>query len=174
MFLIMRTRQTFMLFHLVLSAILFAAYLAYAGSASTAVQSSLVGFWVIGDGNWVVEITACPSGFCGQLVGLKKSPKPNALRMDAHNPDPAKRDTPLCGLLLMGSFKPSKDEWGKWEDGWVYDPQNGETYSGRMWLDGPDRLKVRGYVLIPLFGRSETFTRETGPINRCSATPVGP
>jgi len=134
-------------------------------------QSQLVGFWVTPDGSWVVEITPCISGFCGQLVGLNKSASPTALRLDAHNPDPAKHDRPLCGLLLMGSFKPTKGDAGKWEDGWVYDPQSGETYSGRMWLDGPFRLKVRRYLIIPLFGRNETFTRETGSINRCSAAP---
>jgi len=142
------------------------------GPAQCGCPFPLVGFWVTPDGNWIEEITPCGSGFCGQLVGLNKSAKPTALRLDAHSPDPAKHDRPLCGLLLMGSFKPSKGHAGRWEDGWVYDPQDGETYPGRMWLDGPDRLKVRGYVLIPLFGRSETFRREKGPINRCSAAPT--
>jgi uncharacterized protein (DUF2147 family) len=153
--------------------LLFVLSVACIGQAGASRQTSLAGFWVTPDGNWVVEITPCVSGFCGQLVGLSRNHQPNALRMDSHNPDPAKRDRPLCGLLLMGSFQPSPGDAGKWKDGWVYDPQNGETYSGRMWLDGPDKLKVRGYILIPLFGRSETFRRETGPINRCSARPNG-
>ncbi len=153
--------------------LLFLLSLACASQTGASQQSSLVGFWVTPGGNWVVEITTCGSGFCGQLVGLSRNHQPNALRMDSHNPNPSKRNRPLCGLLLMGSFRPSADDAGKWDDGWVYDPQNGETYSGRMWLDGPDLLKVRGYILIPLFGRSETFRRETGPINRCSAAPDG-
>ncbi len=68
----------------------------------------------------------------------------------------------------MGGFTPSHYDANKWEGGWVYDPQSGETYAGQMWLDGPNTLRVRGYVFIPLFGRDETFMRETGPINRCS------
>lgn len=170
MLLIGRALITFALFYLVASAVSHATSTSPIGVGGS---SSLVGFWVTPDGDWVVEIQPCPSGFCGQLVGLKASHRPNALRMDLHNPSPARRNRPLCGLLLMGSFKPSKDDSGKWGDGWVYDPESGETYSGRMWLDGPNRLKLRGYVLLSLFGRSETLTRETGPINRCPNVPVG-
>ncbi len=135
------------------------------GVLGVADQSALTGFWVTDDGNWVVQIKPCSGGFCGQLVGLKVARK--TPRIDFHNPDPAKRDRPLCGLILMGGFTPSIDIAQDWVGGWVYNPQNGKTYSGKMWLDGPDTLKVRGYVLIPLFGRVETLTRETGRINRC-------
>jgi len=168
-----RTLFSVIVFAAVASAIPHASRAVPASPSTVIGQSPLVGFWVTGDGDWVVEIAPCISGFCGQLVGLSRSHRPNALRMDAHNPDPAKRDTPLCGLMLLGSFKPSKGAVGKWEDGWIYNPQSGRTYSSQMRLVGSDTLKVRGYVLIPLFGRNETLTRETGPINRCVATPDG-
>jgi len=166
---IMRTLLAFMLCQAV-AAIMPPAVRAAASSPGTAEQSPLNGFWVVGDGNWIVQISPCLGGFCGQLVGLSKSSRPDALRIDVHNVDPGQRNRPLCGLILMGGFTPSADDPDTWEGGWVYNPQNGETYAGRMWLDGPDTLKVRGYILISWFGRDETFTRETGPINRCSPT----
>jgi uncharacterized protein (DUF2147 family) len=141
--------------------------------ADAANGSLLNGFWVTPDGDWVVEITPCVGGFCGHLVGLRKSARPNALRVDIHNQDPALRGRPLCGLTLMGGFTQTVYDAQRWSGGWVYDPENGKTYSGEMWLAGPDTLKLRGYVFLPLFGRSETLTRETGPINRCSAIPGG-
>jgi uncharacterized protein (DUF2147 family) len=147
--------------------------LAASASAPTGVTAppAPAGFWVSDDGDWVIEITFCATGICGRLVGLKQSAKPNALRMDIHNPDPAMRGTPLCGLVLMASLKPVPGEAGKWDDGSIYDPYKGKTYSARIGLDGPDRLRVRGYVLLSLFGRSETLTRETGPVNRCADKP---
>ena len=129
---------------------------------------SLAGFWVPEHGGWVVEITPCSGEYCGRLVGLAKSPRPMAERVDAQNPDPDKRSTPLCGLEVLKAFKPAKAEPGKWEDGWIYDPDKGNVYSAEARLDGPDTLKLRGYIVLPLLGRSLTLTRETGPVNRCA------
>lgn len=70
--------------------------------------------------------------------------------------------------MLLGSFKPSKYEEGKWEGGWVYDPETGSTYTGDAEMIDADTIKLRGYVIIPLFGRTVTLTREVGTINRCS------
>jgi uncharacterized protein (DUF2147 family) len=145
---------------------------ASASPLDTPGQSTPVGFWVTEDGNWVVQISPCNGEFCGQLVVLSKSHRPDAVRLDARNPDPAKRHRPLCGLRLLGGFTPSDDSPGKWQGGWVYDPENGETYSSHMWLAGPDTLKIRGFVLTPWLGRNETLKRETNPIKHCSVSPA--
>jgi uncharacterized protein (DUF2147 family) len=34
----------------------------------------------------------------------------------------------------------------KWEDGWIYDPNNGNTYSCEMTLIDHKTLKIRGYT----------------------------
>lgn len=47
---------------------------------------------------------------------------------------------------------------GKYSDGQIYDPDSGKTYDCMMWLEGL-KLKVRGYVGVSLFGRTETFER---------------
>ena len=76
---------------------------------------------------------------------------------------------------MMGSFKPDSSNPGKWVGGWAYDPDGGSTYSGQMELADPNTLKLRGYVGIPLFGRTETWTRESAapPHNRCTVPPAG-
>lgn len=129
---------------------------------------SAVGFWVTQEHGAVVQIEPCDSGLCGKLVGLSTDHADGDVPLDVKNPDAAKRNRPRCGLMLMGSMKPAKDNAGKWEDGWVYDPESGNTYSGSMRLDGADTLKLRGYIGISLFGRTETWTRESGASkNRC-------
>ncbi|HLG88679.1 MAG TPA: DUF2147 domain-containing protein [Alphaproteobacteria bacterium] len=131
---------------------------------------SAVGDWVTADHEAVVEIAPCSSGLCGTLVGLRHDHPPGEIPRDKKNPDAGKRGTPLCGLLMLGSFKPDSSNPNRWVDGWAYDPDSGNTYSGQFQLDGPNTLKLRGYVGIPLFGRTETWTREgPEPHNRCAA-----
>jgi uncharacterized protein (DUF2147 family) len=148
-----------------------AAALLSAGGAAAAAPPAATGFWVTQDHQSVVEISACYSGLCGRLVGLRRDHPAGLVPTDMHNPDASKAGEPLCGLILMGAFKPAEGESGKWDDGWVYDPDSGRTYSGEMAIDTPDTLKLRGFVGISLFGRSEVWTREAGTPNRCSPPP---
>ncbi|MDR3683512.1 MAG: DUF2147 domain-containing protein [Geothrix sp.] len=161
----LKPRRALLAFLLCQAIFLFAAGRAPARPA----QADITGFWVLGRAHWVVQISPCGDGYCGRLVGLSKSAKPDAARVDDRNPDPARRARPLCGLPLLGGFTPAPSDPGTWRGGWIYDPDNGATYASRMWLAGPDTLKVRGYILVPWLGRNETLTRETGPANRCGA-----
>jgi uncharacterized protein (DUF2147 family) len=148
--------------------ILAASAICAIGGVAAAQQPSAIGFWVTADHGAVVQIEPCASGLCGHLIGLRTDHQPGTSDLDTENPDPAKRTNPRCGLLLMGGLKPVEGKPGKWADGWVYDPESGSTYTGKMQLDGADTLKLRGYIGISLFGRTETWTRESGETkNRC-------
>jgi uncharacterized protein (DUF2147 family) len=46
-----------------------------------------------------------------------------------------------------------------YEGGKVLDPKNGKSYQCKISLDGKDKLIVRGYIGISLFGRSQTWVR---------------
>jgi len=49
---------------------------------------------------------------------------------------------------------------GRWEGGRILDPDSGNIYKANMMLmDGGQKLKVRGYIGISLFGRSQTWLR---------------
>jgi len=135
---------------------------------ASADEPTAVGFWVTKDHGAVVQVEACDSGLCGHLVGLRTDRDPNEIALDTENADPTKRKNPRCGLMLMGALKPVAGRPGKWDDGWVYDPESGSTYTGKMQLDGPNTLRLRGFIGISLFGRTEVWTRETGETkNRC-------
>ena len=54
---------------------------------------------------------------------------------------------------------------GTWVNGRIYDPASGSTYTCQLALDGDDRARLRGYVGIPLLGRTTTWTR-VGAENR--------
>jgi uncharacterized protein (DUF2147 family) len=144
------------------------------GGGAYADEPSAAGFWVTPDHGAVINIAPCgDAGLCGRLVGLRDDHGPGDVPRDTHNPEKERRNTPMCGLVMMGGLKPAKGSPPKWDSGWVYDPESGSTYKAEMRLEGPDRLKLRGYLGISLFGRTQDWTRETGEAkNRCTP-PVG-
>lgn len=46
-----------------------------------------------------------------------------------------------------------------WENGEILDPKKGKVYSCKLELDGKDKLKVRGFVGVSMFGRTQTWYR---------------
>jgi len=50
---------------------------------------------------------------------------------------------------------------GVWEGGTILDPNNGKTYRSQLRVvDGGKKIEVRGYIGIPLLGRSQSWVRE--------------
>ena len=122
------------------------------------------GVWLTANREAAIEVQPCGANACGRLVWyLEKRKGPDA-GLDTKNPSPEQRSRQLCGITMLGGFKPSATGW---ENGWVYDPESGNTYSGTMEPDGPDRLRLRGYVGIPLFGRTEVWSRAPTDQQRC-------
>lgn len=76
-------------------------------------------------------------------------------RKDVNNPDKTLSQRNLLGVDLLTNFV--YDD-GVYKDGKVYDPENGKTYSCKITLDG-NNLKVRGFIGVSLFGRTEIFER---------------
>ena len=78
-------------------------------------------------------------------------------KTDIYNPDPKKRTHPIIGLVFISGFTKKSDT--RWENGTVYDPKSGKTYSCFMELQGPNKIKVRGFLVIPVMGRNYFWTR---------------
>ena len=114
------------------------------------------GTWLSGDGDGWIEITRTGDGLSGIVKG---SPNADDERPDTDekNPDPALRGRPLTGLELFHNFAYDGD--GRWSGGTIYDPNSGKTYRCIItWVDDAT-LKVRGYIGVPMLGRTETWTR---------------
>lgn len=115
------------------------------------------GFWLVEDETAVIHIEECDAGICGLIHWL--DPEGDGEVYDVENPDEELRDRPLCGLEILRDFERDPDDPGRWEDGEIYAPDDGRTYSARVEVQGPDELEVRGYRGIALIGRSQTWTR---------------
>ncbi|MHB8354758.1 MAG: DUF2147 domain-containing protein [Burkholderiales bacterium] len=70
--------------------------------------------------------------------------------------DGARLNQPVTGMTILWNMKRIGDEY---TDGWIIDPQNGNTYRCTMHVSG-NKLDVRGYLGISLFGRTQTWVRE--------------
>lgn len=120
----------------------------------------MLGNWADPDGS-IIHIYQCGEDICATLIAISaKEPT----RVDAENPDPALRRRSLCGLKVGTGFHPAGPDHAK--GGRLYDPKSGKTYTGTMTREG-NQLKLRGYVGIPLFGRTETWTRAKETVAAC-------
>jgi uncharacterized protein (DUF2147 family) len=127
---------------------------------------AILGVWHTTDDKSQVQVFKENGHYFGKILSLKEpnwpadddqgmSGKP---KNDRKNPDPKLRSRPIAGITIMMNFDYSGNN--TWESGRVYDPESGSTYRGKMSLTATNRLELRGYVGIPLFGRTEVWTRQ--------------
>ncbi|MFU8861696.1 MAG: DUF2147 domain-containing protein [Cyclonatronaceae bacterium] len=117
----------------------------------------VTGLWLSADKRGIIHIYEQEGQFYGRLVWLKEpeDDQGNAI-LDSENPDPEKRDRPILGLQMVFGLEYSD---GEWRNGEIYDPESGKTYSARLRLNGSDNMDLRGYIRLPMFGRTESWTR---------------
>ena len=135
--------------------------LVLAATSSAALAGDPKGVWMTEGKDAALTITQCGGQLCGRIVWLASATdRSGALRLDDKNPDPAKRAQRICGLVAITGLKPSgPDRW----DGSVYNPQDGKTYRSNITVLSDTTLKIRAYIGLPIFGRSETWTRVHDP-----------
>lgn len=140
-----------------IAALLLALVPAIHGAAAQEADG-ITGFWLTGKKGVIVDIYECGEGeLCGRTVWLKKPHnKDGSLRVDTENPNPALRERPWCGIEVITGLK--RDDDGAWTGGEVYDPKTGHTFDFDL-KKTESGLKARGYLGVPLLGKSEDWTR---------------
>lgn len=66
------------------------------------------------------------------------------------------KNKPIRNLVFIWGLTAQKD--GSWGGGEILDPKSGKIYHARMTQKG-DKLYVRGYVGLPLLGRTQIWKR---------------
>lgn len=134
--------------HVRLAAALGAAMLALAPAAQAG--DAVEGLWLVQAGNAKVRVAPCASDkakMCGQIAWLKNpTDKAGQPLKDARNPDPAQRNRPIVGLLMIRDFKPAGP--GRWTGGKIYDPNSGKTYGSKLTANADGTLKVEGCIAV--------------------------
>ncbi len=129
---------------------------------ASAQEASPVGLWkniddVSGKPKALIRISEDKGELRGQIEKLFPAP--------GEDPNPkctacsgAKKDQPVIGMVFMSGLKKNGDEY---TDGEILDPDNGKVYRSKVSLaEGGKKLKVRGYVGVPMFGRSQVWVRQ--------------
>ena len=75
---------------------------------------------------------------------------------------------PVCGLQIIGGLRQMRD--GSWDGGWIYDPEQGESFDVELRLRAPDLLQVKGYKGLKFL--SETFQWRRAPTELQLACPA--
>lgn len=68
----------------------------------------------------------------------------------------ADKDKPILGLIFLKGL--TKDG-AEYSGGKILDPKNGKLYKCYITLESDNKLKVRGYIGISLFGRTQYWKR---------------
>ena len=119
-------------------------------------MAAVEGRWLTQEKDGWIRLSVTANTLEGSIAG---SPNGDDEReFDDRNPDPALRNRRLQGLTIMTGFQYDGD--GRWTGGKVYDPNTGKTYKCTVTLLDDNTLKIRGYIGVSLFGRSETWTRD--------------
>ena len=118
------------------SLLLAAAFALFAISAS-AQPSGVVGTWLTGSGVGQVKVGPCPHAASGVIWGTSRK---------------------VIGMPLIWGFKRGSDA-NTFDDGKIYNGENGKTYSANVSLQADGKLRLRGYVGSAMFGETQLWTR---------------
>ncbi len=145
---------------LLIFTLLFSSNIAFADNVSA---DDVLGHWLVEEKTAVVEIKKKDNRYFGEIVWLKDLHTGKVKeKLDVNNPDKDLQNRSLLGLKNTWEFKFDGDD--EWTDGNIYDPKSGKVYSAKMELEDSNTLELRGYVGVPLFGRTTTWSREKGKV----------
>jgi uncharacterized protein (DUF2147 family) len=118
-----------------------------------AAEVDVLGRWKTHKGG-EIEFEKCGDKICGHISKLARSDHLSP-PTDTNNPEPTRRMVPLLGLTLFKRFEYVGDD--RWENGRIYNVENGKTYRSKLRLLSPTELKLSGCVFI--FCRSYKWHR---------------
>lgn len=132
-------------------------------TAGAADLSSPVGIWRTIDDETktersIVEVTLVNGELQGRIVKIffrpDEKPDPVCEKCEAE-----RKDKPVIGMTFLWGLK--ADTATDWVGGAILDPQNGKIYNAKLSLtEGGKVLRVRGYIGMPILGRSQIWQRE--------------
>ena len=128
----------------------------FGGFTANAQESDVEGLWLTQNERAAIKIEKCENGqsLCGKIAWIIEG----GMQTDEKNQDPSLRDTPMCGLQILYGFKQGKAA-GEWVDGKIYKADEGDVYNASVTQIDENRLRLRGYVGMPLFGKTQIWTR---------------
>lgn len=111
------------------------------GLVSLCKGQGIYDMWWTEDKKSIIQVYNCDGLLCGKIVYVSVD-------------DPEEQN--VKGTQILRDFKKVKAD--VWKKGRIYDPRRDKKFKGKIKLRG-DELKLRGYVGISLFGKTQTWKR---------------
>jgi uncharacterized protein (DUF2147 family) len=131
-------------------------------AAAAGAQATPVGLWKTIDDKSrteraLVRITETAGVLSGRVEKVLAADAVPGARCDKCDDD--RKDQPMLGLEVVRGVKKS-DSDNLWDGGTILDAAEGKIYKVRLQTaDGGRKLEVRGYIGMPLLGRTQTWLR---------------
>ncbi len=138
------------------------ALLLAAVSLNAFADGSPVGLWksiddTSGKPSALIRITESGGELTGKIEKLFRAPgeEANPLCVKCEG---ALKDQPIIGMTMLSGLKKDGDEY---DGGQILDPGNGKSYKSKLTVsDDGKKLNVRGYIGVPMLGRTQVWLRE--------------
>lgn len=101
----------------------------------------------------VVEIYEKNGKIYGKVVDILNPKDKSKTCVNCSGED---KNKPLLGLVVIKGLTKEGDEY---TNGKILDPKHGKLYKCYISCEGPDKLKVRGYIGVSLIGRTQYWHR---------------
>lgn len=123
---------------------------------------SIVGVWTTIDDDGVTKTSDLKiwkenSEYRGKIVHIYKPEDRNGKCTECDEDD-SRHNQDVLGMVILENLVQEEDNL--WDDGDILDPNNGEIYSCKIWLEGQDKLVIRGYLGFSFVGRNQTWIRK--------------
>ncbi len=129
--------------------------LGFAARSAADASTTPAGRWLTANHQAVIQIAPCGTDLCGQIVGIALAHPGDKMPSDW-------RGRPQCGLTIIQTAPVSDGNGGIVWQGFVLDPRDGTVYHAKLKLDANRQLLLHGYVGLPVFGQTQTWTPYSG------------
>jgi uncharacterized protein (DUF2147 family) len=132
-------------------------YLLLCAGPSAEIHAQITGLWKVPDEHdgivkSIVEIYEEDSKYYGRVAQVLDSSRHTHCEKCVGD----LKDKPLTGMRILDDLTKTSNGG---IDGTVLNPGSGKVYSCYIELESPDKLKLRGYIGMPAFGKTLYWTR---------------
>ncbi|CAI8437603.1 MAG: Uncharacterised protein [Polaribacter sejongensis] len=125
--------------------------------SSTMNAQTIFGNWLSKnkDGTFdsVIKVYKKDGKVVAKIIEIKDTSRQNAVCELCEGKN---KNKPILGLNILTGLEKQDDEWS---GGTILDPRNGKVYQCYIELVKPNKLKLRGYIGISLFGKTAYWER---------------
>ena len=117
----------------------------------------ILGEWLNEEKDGKIQIYKTGNLYFGKIIWGKNifEDDGKTSKKDVNNPDDKLKSRTILNMIILNDFVYGDEIW---DNGKIYDPKSGKTYSCTIKLK-EDKLQIRGYVGISLLGHTTYWER---------------